>query len=90
MFTVYYIFISSHTTKHASSTKGPFGYSWKLKTETEKYCSKIIFKCVNSTMKPIFNEKVAKKWNLWIHEQYTMCIDWLKKIEKSNFAATVH
>ena len=41
-------------------------------------------------MKPIFNEKVAKKWNLWIHEQYTMCIDWLKKIEKSNFAATVH
>ena len=27
VFTVYYIFISSHTTKHASSTKGPFGYS---------------------------------------------------------------
>ena len=64
MFTVYYIFISSHTTKHASSTKGPFGYSWKLKTETEKYCSKIIFKCVNSTVGSIFNEKVAEKWNL--------------------------
>ena len=23
-------------------------------------------------MRPIFNEKVAKKWNLWVHEQYTM------------------
>ena len=23
-------------------------------------------------MGPIFNEKVAKKWNLWVHEQYTM------------------
>ena len=22
-------------------------------------------------MGPIFNEKVAEKWNLWIHEQYT-------------------
>ena len=37
----------------------PFGYSWKLKTE--KYCSKIIFKCVNSTVGPIFNEKVVEK-----------------------------
>ena len=43
-------------------------------TETEnwnwKYCSKIIFKCVNSVVEPIFNEKVAKKWNLWVREQY--------------------
>ena len=23
-------------------------------------------------MGPIFNEKVAKKWNLWVHKQYTM------------------
>ena len=22
-------------------------------------------------MRPIFNEKVVKKWNLWIYEQYT-------------------
>ena len=36
----------------------------KLKTENWKYCSKIIFKCVNSTVGPIFNEKVAEKWNL--------------------------
>ena len=40
--------------------KGSFGYSWKLKTE--KYCSKIIFKCVNNIMGPIFNEKIAEKW----------------------------
>ena len=29
-------------------------------TENWKYCSKIIFKCVNSTMRPIFNEKLLK------------------------------
>ena len=23
-------------------------------------------------MGPIFNEKVTKKWNLWVHEQYIM------------------
>ena len=23
-------------------------------------------------MRPIFNEKVAKNWNLWVHEQYMM------------------
>ena len=34
-------------------------------------------------MGPIFNEKVAEKWNLWVHEQCTMCIDWLKKGKKS-------
>ena len=44
----------------------------KLKTYYSNHCSKIIFKCVNSIMGPIFNEKVAKKWNLWIHEQYIM------------------
>ena len=40
--------------------------NWKLKTE--KYCSKMIFKCVNSTMRLIFNEKVVEKWNLWIRK----------------------
>ena len=44
----------------------------KLKTYCWNHCSKIIFKCVNSTVGPIFNEKVAKKWNLWVHEQYIM------------------
>ena len=33
----------------------------KLKTENLKHCSKIIFKCVNSTVGPIFNEKIDKK-----------------------------
>ena len=34
-------------------------------TENWKYCSKIIFKCVNSAVGPIFNEKVVEKWSLW-------------------------
>ena len=42
---------------------------------------------MNSTMRPIFNEKVAKKWNLWVHEQYT---DALFTMEKSTNAATVY
>ena len=33
--------------------------NYKLKTK--KYCNKIIFKYVNSTVKPTFNEKVAEK-----------------------------
>ena len=44
----------------------------KLKIYCWNHCSKIIFKCVNSTRGPIFNEKVAKKWNLWVHKQYIM------------------
>ena len=60
--------------------KGPFGYNWKLKTE--KHCSKIIFKYVNSTVGPIFNEKIAEKWNLWVREQCTVCTDWLKRMRK--------
>ena len=38
-------------------------------TENWKHCSKIIFKCVNSTVGPIFNKKIDKKWNLWVSEQ---------------------
>ena len=30
-------------------------WNWKLKTENWKHCSKIIFKCVNSNVRPIFN-----------------------------------
>ena len=44
----------------------------KLKTYCWNHYSKIIFKCVNSTVRPIFNEKVAKKWNLWVYKQYIM------------------
>ena len=47
--------------KRASQThsKGPFGYNWKLKLKTEEYCRKIIFKCVNSIVGSIFNEKLV-------------------------------
>ena len=40
--------------------------NWKLKTENWKYCSKIIFKYVNSIMRSIYSEKVVEKWILWV------------------------
>ena len=52
-----------------------------------KHYSKIIFKCMNSAVEPIFNEKVVEKWNLWIREQ---CTSVLFTVEKSTNAATVH
>ena len=52
-------------TAHFDETKN-LGFIWiQLKTENWKHCSKIIFKCVNSTVRSIFNEKVAEKWCLW-------------------------
>ena len=36
------------------------------KTENWKYCSKIIFKYVNSVIGLIFNEKITEKWSLWV------------------------
>ena len=38
-----------------------FGYRLLMKTKNWKHCSKIIFKCVNSVVEPIFNEKIVKK-----------------------------
>ena len=29
---------------------------------------------MNSVVGPIFNEKVAKKWNLWVREQCTSAL----------------
>ena len=65
------IHTSSHGSKHAySSYHVHIGSVWielivaenlKLKTENWKHCSKIIFKCVNSIVGPIFNEKIDKK-----------------------------
>ena len=49
-------------------------------TENWKHCSKIIFKCVNSTAGPIFNEKVAEKWYLWV--SYT--VHGTHRIDKSD------
>ena len=45
----------------------------------EKHYSEIIFKCVNSTMWPIFNKKVTEKYNLWDYEQ---CMDALFLVDK--------
>ena len=36
-----------------------------------KHCSEISFKCVNSTVEPIFNKKIIEKCNLWDSKQYT-------------------
>ena len=43
----------------------------KIENWNWKHCREIIFKCVNNTVGPIFNEKVAEKCNLWVREQYT-------------------
>ena len=59
----------------------------KLKTYCWNHCSKIIFKCVNNTVGPIFNEKIDKKWNLWVREQ---CTDVLFTENWSKVTATVH
>ena len=40
---------------------------------------------MNSIVGPIFNEKVVKKWNLWVHEQ---CTNALFTDKKSTSAAT--
>ena len=59
----------------------------KLKTYCWNHYSKIISKCVNSTVGPIFNKKIDKKWNLWLREQCTYTLftkNW------SKVAVTVH
>ena len=43
-----------------------FGYRLLLKAENWKYCSKIIFKYVNSAVGSIFNESFVEKKGLWI------------------------
>ena len=53
------------TTSLWISTKDVFGYclfSWKLKNW--KHCSKIIFQCMNSVVRPIFNKSFVEKRDL--------------------------
>ena len=45
-----------------------------------KYCSKIIFKCVNSVVGPIFNKKVTEKCNLWDRKQCTYVLFTVDKV----------
>ena len=51
------------------TTEHTFSYRVRLDTVyfcwNWKHCSEIIFKCVNSAVGPIFNEKVVEKYNLW-------------------------
>ena len=60
-------------------------------TENWKYCSKIIFKCVKSAVRPIFNENFVKKRGFWVpwtvhgtHWKSTLLADtfFSKKINK--------
>ena len=58
---------TTHLTAHLAGVRhlthlniSNLGSVW-IQLKTKKHCSKIIFKCVNSTMGPIFNEKVAEK-----------------------------
>ena len=62
-----------------------------VKTENWKHCSKIIFKCVNSTVRPIYNEKVDKKLSLWdpwtihlctVYKRLVNSCGWRKKKKK--------
>ena len=46
--------------------------------ENWKHCSKIIFKCVNSVVGPIFNEKMAEK-----------CMNSTKQCVNSNFCPPI-
>ena len=46
-------------------------YYWKLKTKNWKCCSKIIFKCVNSTMRPSFKVIFGEKSTCWSRGQCT-------------------
>ena len=50
-------------------TKGLFRYYLLLKIENKKYCSKINFKCVNSTVRPSFKENFTEKSTYGFCEQ---------------------
>ena len=63
----------------------------KLKTENWIHCSKIIFKCVNSTVNPFLMKRLIKRGVCGIREQCTSVLftedrvnhcDWKEKKEK--------
>ena len=70
-----------------------------VETENWKHCSKIIFKYVNSIMRPIFNEKIDKKWSLWdlwivhlctVHKRPVNSCGWRKKKKKEEKTQRQH
>ena len=77
----------SHTQHHSLITNALLKQLIRLNTayfaENWKYCSKIIFKCVNNTVEPIFNEKVTEKWYLLVHKQCTSALFMRWKSTKS-------
>ena len=69
--------------------KGPrvcLDITYFTEIENWKHCNKINFKCVNSTVVPIFNEKVVEKWDLWV----SWLKSWLKGAGKVVEVCTVH
>ena len=65
----YFLYFTSTYTCREFLIKGLFGYRLLLKTENSKYYSKIIFKYVNSTMRPNFKVIFVKKSTCGSHEQ---------------------
>ena len=55
-----------HCLFHESYYRFGICLDWAYFCWNWKYCNKIIFKCMNSTMEPIFNEKVVGKRDLWV------------------------
>ena len=53
-----------------------------MNSNKNKLYSKIIFKCVNSTERPIFNKKLLKNEVCESREQYTRPTDVLKMVGK--------
>ena len=70
-----------------STLEGRLDKTYFAETETEnwKHYSKIIFKCVNSIVWPIFNKKVAEKWNLWVRKQCISALFTLKSQQNRLF-----
>ena len=93
LYNTHLLYTFYHMNWNFNLKKNDLGSVWiglillKLKNYCWNYCSKIIFKCVNSAVGPIFNEKIDKKWNLWVCKQ---CTDALFTKNWSKVAATVH
>ena len=68
--------------------KGPFGLNLlllKLKTKNWKHCSKIIFKCVNSVVTPIFNIfKCVNSALQYVNSACTVHKQWILSLKVNN------
>ena len=75
-------------TKNDYLIKGPFGLNLlllKLKTKNWKHCSKIIFKCVNSAVAPIFNIfKFVNSALQYVNSACTVHKQWILSLKVNN------